>query len=1471
MGAMVAEKASITPAKRRRPDREEYGFGVEFQSGFKHIDKQCKPNGHRLKVGVDSLAADNGPYTQAYSEASDTYRRGPIFHGNSTFTSVSQKMPSDSAWNPLLSSTSLINSLGEFCASQRYLPNEHHRVAAKFAGNLCGNMSGFPEYGTSFVPACSISNSSNITSLQHPLQIGGSLSQLLLGNACLNGRDETNYMQYMTYKKEKQGPLPFHNRAHGGLNPAQFCQVGGEYLGKEMFNFKPQGEITLDFDEAVHVKNGIQPPLPFKVDLHGSINGSTNRRSSIFESEVRRDCLEDIKGFLYIYEHTSGCIIDCGDLNCRRMKQILNHYLYFYCLGNHCGPSCTLHKKLLLHYVECYKSDCPICPPVKRRLYNLHKFNHCGNSSNMNYRTVVSEQHQQFTMHLKNVLLQSPCITRVSEAINLDHATLSPQMPISQSQEWQDTSTTTTDRLVLEGQHSLSFTLENNVRFSDHEVQSLDSVTDIQLEADNVVVEGEKSNILTPSSRPCENEVSDVASIRYAYPCSQQAFIQNQEVMTSQTLVEVGVKLEGKTYGSSLNENIIKSSEVDGHEKYLAGDILHNAKAFSLDQIEEAQKEHEEVPLTFPSAGEISKKEQVQTIEAVVKFTAEDSMLESFSHMNNDTCSNTKLVDVDMAIQSNEPVNPKEISEQGVWQSEFLLKNCQHEMEVEHATNSSFSLTGTKLIVDPKRAISLLYLFTPEKIMEHIGGLSQSSNQGNTKLEETKLLKVQEDVSCSLCGINKLLYRSPIRYCFACKRQINPHGIYYSVKNVVSIFSADESKSFCNQCYSSSGESIKFATERILKQHLQRKTNYAEADAIPEGLVQCDKCEAWQHKICALFNERLNKEKIDQNEYTCPVCCLYEIERGERKPLLQRMVIGARELPRTKLSDHIEQWLFRHLAEERHERAKALHKNIDEVPTAEDLVVRVVSSVDKIVEVKPTFRKVFGDKKYPFEFPYKSKAIMLYQIIESADVLLFAMYVQEYGSNCSDPNKRCVFISYIDSVKYFRPEIRAVTGEALRTFVYHEFMIGYLDYCKRRGFASCHIWACPPLKHDDYILYCHPKAQKIPKSDKLRDWYQKMIRKALKGKIVMEQTNLYDHFFVHTSESKEKITAARLPYFDSDFWPGEADRILQGCNGNVPEKKAKKAEAVMQRALRAARRDALFIENEKDVLLMKNLGGTIRSMKDDFFVLFMYHTCKHCCQPIISGEQWVCNTCKNFQLCPRCHITEEKLPNYDRHPINARLKHSFHMVELESTLSDTADEDETRSSEIFNSRLEFLNFCQGNHYQFDTLRRAKHSTMMILDYLHNPALSVSAASPRFAMEDDIRGQNFGALPIGQRDSESHAEHNAQCSLPLSKELQNQEISILMDALLHSSKCSSSSCTYRHCRRLKAVFQHGVNCNIRQKGGCNLCKKMWCIILMHARSCTKLVCSVPRCKDIREGILHNKDSWEQKADNSQCRS
>ncbi|XP_008782409.2 histone acetyltransferase HAC1-like isoform X2 [Phoenix dactylifera] len=794
--------------------------------------------------------------------------------------------------------------------------------------------------------------------------------------------------------------------------------------------------------------------------------------------------------------------------------------------------------------------------------------------------------------------------------------------------------------------------------------------------------------------------------------------------------------------------------------------------------------------------------------------------------------------------------------------AEVQIEAAKVELEAESKVTASSVLDaiGTKLGKPKPRGVSLLDTFTPETIREHIRSLEQCIGQSKPEAEKVEGVELSVDQnSCSLCGMDKLLFEPPPRYCASCSKQINPKGVYYSTRNVNMTIGSDARISFCSKCYNCSGDNVKIGGEDIPKLNLERKWNYAETDAETEWWVQCDKCLAWQHQICALFNGK-RKEAL-QAEYTCPNCLLQQLERGEQEPLAPSMVPGVKDLPTTMMSDHIEQWLFRRLKEERQERANNLGKNFYEVPGAEGLTVRVVSSVDKILEVKQHFHEVFKEEKYPAEFPYKSKAILLFQKIEGADVCLFGMYVQEYGSDCARPNQRRVCLSYIDSVKYFRPEIKSVTGEALRTFVYHEILIGYLDYCKKRGFTSCYIWACPSLKRDDYILYCHPTTQKMPKSDKLREWYQAMIKKATKQKVVAEHSNLYDHFFVPTSECKAKVTAVRLPYFDSDYWPGEAEILLQKGDDSVSQKKGTKA--AIERALRAARRDSP-IGNPKDILLMHQLGEIIRPMKEDFIMVHLQHKCKYCCRPIVSGKQWVCTVCKNFQLCEECHYEEQNLEKKDRHPVTAREKHSFELVEVEKARADTDDKDAIIQSEFFDCRTVFLSLCQGNQYQFDTLRRAKHSTMMILYHLHTPTAPALASSCTICHCDVDTARSWHCMicpdydlcdSCYQREGTACHDHKlishatkADSGMLQKKGAQQKN---MLDALVHASTCREPHCLYPSCYKIKLLFHHGRECKTRASGGCLPCKKIWYLLLKHARVCNKSECRVPRCKDLKD--------------------
>ncbi|XP_027344509.1 histone acetyltransferase HAC1-like [Abrus precatorius] len=785
----------------------------------------------------------------------------------------------------------------------------------------------------------------------------------------------------------------------------------------------------------------------------------------------------------------------------------------------------------------------------------------------------------------------------------------------------------------------------------------------------------------------------------------------------------------------------------------------------------------------------------------------------------------------------------------------------------ENVVQPSENPAGTKSGKPKIKGVSLTELFTPEQVREHITGLRQWVGQSKSKAEKNQAMEhSMSENSCQLCAVEKLTFEPPPIYCTTCGVRIKRNNMYYTTGT------GDTRHYFCIPCYNDARtENIIVDGTPIAKSRLEKKKNDEETE---EWWVQCDKCEAWQHQICALFNGRRNDG--GQAEYTCPNCYIQEVERGERKPLPQSAVLGAKDLPRTILSDHIEQRLFRRLKQERQERARLQGKSYDEVPGAEALVVRVVSSVDKKLEVKPRFLEIFQEENYPTEFPYKSKVILLFQKIEGVEVCLFGMYVQEFGSECQFPNQRRVYLSYLDSVKYFRPEVKAVTGEALRTFVYHEILIGYLEYCKKRGFTSCYIWACPPLKGEDYILYCHPEIQKTPKSDKLREWYLSMLRKASKENIVVDLTNLYDHFFVYTGpECRAKVTAARLPYFDGDYWPGAAEDLIyqlrQEEDGRKQNKKGTTKKTITKRALKASGQSDLSGNASKDLLLMHKLGETICPMKEDFIMVHLQHACTSCCILMVSGNRWVCNQCKNFQICDKCYEAELKREERERHPINQREIHTLYQVEITDVPSDTKDKDDILESEFFDTRQAFLSLCQGNHYQYDTLRRAKHSSMMVLYHLHNPTAPAFVTTCNICYLDIETGQGWRCEVCPEYDvcnacyqkegSVDHPHKLTNHPSMVDRDAQNKEarqlrvlqLRKMLDLLVHASQCRSAHCQYPNCRKVKGLFRHGMHCKTRASGGCVLCKKMWYLLQLHARACKESECHVPRCRDLKEHL------------------
>lgn len=189
----------------------------------------------------------------------------------------------------------------------------------------------------------------------------------------------------------------------------------------------------------------------------------------------------------------------------------------------------------------------------------------------------------------------------------------------------------------------------------------------------------------------------------------------------------------------------------------------------------------------------------------------------------------------------------------------------------------------------------------------------------------------------------------------------------------------------------------------------------------PEAFVDCTECGRKWHQICALHMETI------ASKFVCETC----VRERRLQSARNENRYAAAKLMRTQLGDFLEQRVNSYL--------KAA---TDEAPFLKSqtgrVTIRILSSVDKVCEVKQAMKQRF-EGEITETFPFKTKAIFAFEEIDGTDVVFFGMHVQEYGSECAMPNTRRVYISYLDSVFFFRPK-------ELRTSVYHEILIGLASF-----------------------------------------------------------------------------------------------------------------------------------------------------------------------------------------------------------------------------------------------------------------------------------------------------------------------------------------------------------------------------------------------------------------------------------------
>ncbi|KVI09015.1 histone H3-K56 acetyltransferase, RTT109 [Cynara cardunculus var. scolymus] len=702
------------------------------------------------------------------------------------------------------------------------------------------------------------------------------------------------------------------------------------------------------------------------------------------------------------------------------------------------------------------------------------------------------------------------------------------------------------------------------------------------------------------------------------------------------------------------------------------------------------------------------------------------------------------------------------------------------------------------------QSVSLADFFTAAQIREHLLSFSSQKDVSGKKAHSVG------HNTCHLCSMDKLVFAPAPIYCSSCDTRIKRNVGYYRSTSDMGIRHC-----FCMSCYRGShGTNIVMRGFSVPKANLQKAKNDEEKE---DSWVLCDRCQCWQHRICGLYNDE--KDVEGKADYICPKCYLEEIESGMRVPLPQTAASGAKDLPRTNLSDHIEERLSRRLNQEREEMAKISGMEPEEVPGAEGLVVRVVVSVEKQLAVRQKFIDILHGEDYPSGFTYRSKKI------EGVDVCLFGMCVQEFGSECGGPNHRCLYISYLDSVKYFRPERKSATGESLRTFVYHELLV------------------------IQFLLY------------------KSMLKKAVEDDAVVDHTNLYNQFFVSSGQGNTKITAARLPYFDGDYWSGAAENIVRkleveesagGLQSKLPNK----------RILKAMGQDRLDVAM-KDVLVMQKLGQTILPVKENFMIVHLQYICTHCHEVILSGSRWFCSQCKKIQLCSRCFNADKNFSGSKMHTCHSGEKNLLSEVAVSNVTIDTKDKDDVLVNSFFETRDAFLNKCQKSHFQFDTLARAKYSSMMILYHLiHKPVTKpICTACHKDVLVDDcwhcdICAKFYVCESCYKMKGGAYHPHmlnppsNSMEVVCGSKNDQVQKhkaltLKAVLDALIHASQCERIPCSYSECRTMRRLFYHASRCTVRVRGGCRLCQQVWRILKEHSQICKDSNCKIPRCMDIKK--------------------
>ncbi|GBG25890.1 Histone acetyltransferase HAC1 [Hondaea fermentalgiana] len=545
------------------------------------------------------------------------------------------------------------------------------------------------------------------------------------------------------------------------------------------------------------------------------------------------------------------------------------------------------------------------------------------------------------------------------------------------------------------------------------------------------------------------------------------------------------------------------------------------------------------------------------------------------------------------------------------------------------------------------------------------------------RLKAKEASKRSNAEACRLCGGGQYLFEPPVYFCNHCKQKVRRGANFY--------MSPDNKLAWCSGCYSNFRGQVELDDgAKVEKSALKKKENtedteeswvqcnrccrwYHQICAMFNGRSSVGKASSYFCPICILRHfDETKRDRIPPQ---------ISLARGKG--------LRAKDLPRTKFSDFIESKLAGRILFERKREAKKRGLTLCDVPEPGAFTVRVVLHKDTALVPRGNLARTYKGEphKYPESFPHRVKCVLLFQSIDGLDVLVFALYTQSFGSEAPAPNARTLYIAYLDSVFYMEPRflrtplyqellLAAIEYEKRRgitkTFIWAcPPMAGddYILYChpreqktqkvdmlrawywrlledaRKRGIVCsvdnlydgylrrlCSLPGVPNFEGDYWPGLAEQHIMDLEKSGADPKGLAPRAQRA-----IMRSRTTADGTMLAPPKSKKSRSATKKKSKTKSKSRSRSNtmastgpaqkRKSEGGGANGDTSTAQPPQFGEGNSLWPPPPPAKWVEMPQQDALTAKIGDCIRQMKEDFFVVHLYHICAECNESMDKTDQ----------------------------------------------------------------------------------------------------------------------------------------------------------------------------------------------------------------------------------------------------------